>query len=64
MPIRFELAELFLGQKRFDEAKQQMIASLKGSTPQTRRENAVKFAEALRQNGANAQADEVLKAAN
>lgn len=62
-PVRFELAELFLGQKRFDEAKEQMIASLQGVSPQVSRENAQKFAQALRQLGANAQADEVLKAA-
>jgi hypothetical protein len=63
-PVRFELAELFLGQKRFDEAKEQMIASLKGAPPQVRRENAQKFAQALRQLGANPQADAVLQAAD
>jgi hypothetical protein len=62
--VRFELAELFLGQKRFDEAKEQMIASLKGAPPQVRRENAQKFAQALRQLGANPQADAVLQAAD
>lgn len=62
--VRFELAELYLGQRRFDEAKDQMIASLKDAPPQVRLENAQKFAQALRQRGANAQADAVLQAAD
>jgi hypothetical protein len=60
--VRFELAELYLGQRRFDEAKDQMIASLKEAPPQVRLENAQKFAQALRQLGATAQADAVLQA--
>lgn len=61
--VRFELAQLYLDQKRFDEAKDQVIAATKDAPPKIRKQNCQNFAQILRQLGANIQADAVLKAA-
>ena len=59
---RMELASLYLDQKRFEEAKTQVIEAMKDAPPGARRQNFQNFAQALRQLGATAQADAVLKA--
>ncbi len=61
--VQFELADLFLSQKRFDEAKDQMIAAMKDASPEIRKQNLQNFAQVLRQLGANTQADAITKAA-
>jgi len=61
--VRFELAQLYLDQKRFDDAKDQVIAATKDAPPEIRKQNCENFAQALRQFGATAQADAVLQAA-
>ena len=61
--VRFELAELYLGQKRFEDAKNQLIASFEDAAPEARRQNAQNFAQILRQLGAAPQAEAVLRAA-
>jgi hypothetical protein len=60
---RMELATLYLDQKRFDEAKKQALEAMKDASPEARSQNLQNFAQALRQFGATAQADEILKAA-
>jgi hypothetical protein len=60
---RMELATLYLDQKRFDEAKNQALEAMKDASPEARSQNLQNFAQALRQFGATAQADEILKAA-
>ncbi len=62
--VRMELATLYLDQKRFDDAKNQALEAMKDAPPEARRQNLQNFAEALRQFGATAQADEILKAAD
>jgi predicted Zn-dependent protease len=62
-PVRFELAQLYLDQKRFDDAKDQVIAATKDAPPEIRKQNCENFAQILRQLGANAQADAILQAA-
>jgi tetratricopeptide (TPR) repeat protein len=61
---RMELATLYLDQKRFDDAKNQALEAMKDAPPEARRQNLQNFAQALRQFGATAQADEILKAAD
>jgi hypothetical protein len=61
--VRFELAQLYLDQKRFDDAKDQVIAATKDAPPEIRKQNCENFAQILRQVGANAQAEAVLQAA-
>ena len=62
-PVRFELAQLYLDQKRFDEAKDQVIAATKDAPPEIRKQNCQNFAQILRQLGANSQADAILQVA-
>jgi tetratricopeptide (TPR) repeat protein len=62
--VRMELATLYLDQKRFDDAKNQALEAMKDAPPEARRQNLQNFAQALRQFGATAQADEILKAAD
>ncbi len=62
-PVRFELAQLYLDQKRFDDAKDQVIAATKDAPPEIRKQNCQNFAQILRQLGANAQADAILQVA-
>ena len=62
-PVCFELAQLYLDQKRFDDAKDQVIAATKDAPPEIRKQSCENFAQILRQVGANAQADAVLQAA-
>jgi hypothetical protein len=57
-----ELATLYLDQKRFDDAKTQVLEAMKDAPPEARRQNLQNFSQALRQFGATAQADEILKA--
>lgn len=61
--VRMELATLYLDQKRFDDAKTQVLEAMKNAPPDVRRQNLQNFAQALRQFGATTQADEILKAA-
>ena len=61
--VRMELATLYLDQKRFDDAKNQALEAMKDAPPEVRSQNLQNFAQALRQVGANAQADAVLQAA-
>jgi predicted Zn-dependent protease len=61
--VRMELATLYLDQKRFDDAKNQALEAMKDASPEVRSQNLQNFAQALRQFGATAQADEILKAA-
>jgi hypothetical protein len=60
--VRMELATLYLDQKRFDDAKTQVLEAMKDAPPEARRQNLQNFAQALRQFGATTQADEILKA--
>jgi hypothetical protein len=62
--VRMELATLYLDQKRFDDAKNQALEAMKDAPPEARSQNLQNFAQALRQFGATAQADEILKAAD
>jgi tetratricopeptide (TPR) repeat protein len=62
-PVHYELAQLYLDQKRFDEAKDQVIAGTKDNPPEVRKQNCENFAQILRQFGANAQADAILRSA-
>jgi Tfp pilus assembly protein PilF len=57
-----ELATLYLDQKRFNDAKTQVLEAMKGAPSEVRRQNLQNFALALRQFGATTQAEEVLKA--
>ena len=50
-------------QKRFDEAKDQILLAMKDTPAQDRQQIAQGGAELLRKCGANSQADEILKAA-
>jgi hypothetical protein len=52
---------LYLDQKRFDDAKDQVIAATKDAPPEIRKQNCENFAQILRQLGANAQADAILQ---
>jgi hypothetical protein len=61
-PVRFELAQLYLDQKRFDDAKDQVITATKDAPPEIRKQNCDNFAQILRQLGANVQADAILQA--
>jgi len=61
--VRMELATLYLDQKRFDDAKTQVLEAMKDAPPEARSQNLQNFAQALRQFGATSQADEILKAA-
>jgi tetratricopeptide (TPR) repeat protein len=61
--VRMELATLYLDQKRFDDAKTQVLEAMKDAPPDVRRQNLQNFAQALRQFGATTQADEILKVA-
>jgi hypothetical protein len=62
--VRMELAMLYLDQKRFDDAKNQALEAMKDAPPEVRSQNLQNFAQALRQFGATAQADEILKASD
>jgi hypothetical protein len=61
--VRMELADLMIQQKRFDEARDQIILALDGTTPEVRKQIALQGAQVFRQHGANAQADAILQAA-
>jgi thioredoxin-like negative regulator of GroEL len=61
--VRMELATLYLDQKRFDDAKTQVLEAMKDAPSEARSQNLQNFAQALRQFGATSQADEILKAA-
>jgi hypothetical protein len=52
-----------MDQKRFDEAKDQILLAMKDTPAQDRQQIAQGGAQLLRKCGANAQADEILKAA-
>ena len=60
--VRMELATLYLDQKRFDDAKNQALEAMKDAPPDVRQQNLQNFAQALRQFGANSQADALLQA--
>ncbi|MEN9469341.1 MAG: hypothetical protein RL630_1074, partial [Verrucomicrobiota bacterium] len=60
--VQMELATLYLDQKRFNDAKTQVLEAMKGAPSEVRRQNLQNFALALRQFGATTQAEEVLKA--
>lgn len=61
--VRLELSALYMDQKRYDEAKDQILLAMKDCPPQDRQQIAQGGAQLLRKCGANAQADEILKAA-
>ena len=61
--VRLELSAIYMDQKRFDEAKDQILLAMKDTPPQDRQQIAQGGAQLLRKCGANAQADEILKAA-
>ena len=61
--VRFELADLFLTQRRFDDAKDQILEAMSGAPLEVRRQTASNFAQVLKQLGATAQAEAVLEAA-
>ena len=60
--VRMELAELYIDQKRFSDAKNQFILSMNGSQPEVRRQIAQRGAQLLAQRGAQNEAEAVLKA--
>ena len=61
--VRLELSAIYMDQKRFEEAKDQILLAMKDTPPQDRQQIAQGGAQLLRKCGANAQADEILKAA-
>ncbi len=61
--VHLELSAIYMDQKRYDEAKNQILLAMKGASPQDRRQIAQGGAELLRKCGANSQAEEVLGAA-
>ena len=61
--VRLELSAIYMDQKRFDEAKDQILLAMKDTPPQDRQQIAQGGAQLLRKCGANSQADEILKAA-
>ncbi len=61
--VRLELSAIYMDQKRFDEAKNQILLAMKDTPPQDRQQIAQGGAQLLRKCGANSQADEILKAA-
>lgn len=60
--VRLELSAIYMDQRRFDEAKDQILLAMKDATPQDRPQIAQGGAELLRKCGANSQAEEVLSA--
>jgi hypothetical protein len=61
--VRLELSAIYMDQKRFDEAKDQILLAMKDTPLQDRQQIAQGGAQLLRKCGANSQADEILKAA-
>ncbi len=60
--IRMELGDLYIGQNRLSEAKNQYLLAMNGTPPEVRRQIAQHGAKLLTQRGAKAEAEEVLKA--
>jgi hypothetical protein len=58
--VHLELSAIYMDQKRYDEAKNQILLAMKGASPQDRRQIAQGGAELLRKCGANSQAEEIL----
>jgi hypothetical protein len=61
--VHLELSAIYMDQKRYDEAKNQILLAMKGASPQDRRQIAQGGAELLRKCGANSQAEEILSTA-
>jgi hypothetical protein len=57
-----ELADLYVDQKRFGDARNQFILSMNGTPPEVRRQIAQRGAQVLAQRGAQNEAEAVLKA--
>jgi hypothetical protein len=60
IPVRMELAELFIDQNRVDAANEQILQAIHLAPPETQLPLAQRGAQLLRMRGANAQADTIL----